>query len=157
MYCPSCGTYNPEGNDFCTGCGAALGKRTSSTEGTTLGLPVVEDEVEEEVEVSPPREDLEAGRAVLVIKKGPDAGMSFTMDRETITIGRHPESDIFLDDITVSRRHAEIKRSGGSYTITDMGSLNGTYLNRERIESCPLKNGDEIQIGKYRMLFFCKD
>jgi pSer/pThr/pTyr-binding forkhead associated (FHA) protein len=91
---------------------------------------------------------------MLVIKKGPDAGMSFVISRPLIVIGRHPESDIFLDDITVSRRHAEIRRRGDSFALVDTGSLNGTYLNRERIETSDLGNGDEIQIGKFRLLFF---
>jgi pSer/pThr/pTyr-binding forkhead associated (FHA) protein len=119
-----------------------------------VGLPAVEAETEEEVEVAPPLEPLEKGSAMLVIKKGPDAGMSFTIDRDAIVIGRHPESDIFLDDITVSRRHAEIHREGTDFTLVDTGSLNGTYLNRERIESAALSNGDEVQIGKFRLLFF---
>ena len=99
-------------------------------------------------------EPLEKGMSMLVIKKGPDAGMSFTIDREVIGIGRHPESDIFLDDITVSRRHAEIHRSEDSFTLVDTSSLNGTYLNRERIDKANIQNGDEIQIGKFRLLFF---
>ncbi|MBC7254074.1 MAG: FHA domain-containing protein [Actinobacteria bacterium] len=90
---------------------------------------------------------------MLVIKKGPDAGMNFTLQSEVTVIGRHPESDIFLDDITVSRRHAEIRKEGEGYVITDTGSLNGTYLNRERIESAMLSSGDEIQIGKFKLLF----
>jgi len=121
---------------------------------STVGLPPVEGEMEAEVEVTPPAEALKSGEVLLVIKKGPDAGMSFALDRDMVTIGRHPESDIFLDDITVSRRHAEIRREGSVFTLLDTGSLNGTYLNRERIESAQLRNGDEIQIGKYRLLFF---
>ena len=120
-----------------------------------MGLPVLESEEEEdELEVAAPRQPLKKGSALLIIKKGPDVGMSFTIDRDRVSIGRHPESDIFLDDITVSRRHAEITRKGESFLLTDTGSLNGTYLNRERIESAPLLSGDEIQVGKYRLLFY---
>jgi pSer/pThr/pTyr-binding forkhead associated (FHA) protein len=120
-----------------------------------VGLPVLEgEEEEEELEVAAPRQPLKKGSALLIIKKGPDIGMSFTIDRDRVSIGRHPESDIFLDDITVSRRHAEITRQGESFLLTDTGSLNGTYLNRERIESAPLLSGDEIQVGKYRLLFY---
>jgi pSer/pThr/pTyr-binding forkhead associated (FHA) protein len=118
-----------------------------------MGLPALEEESEEEIEFATPPEPLEKGSAMLIIKKGPDAGMSFTISRDVIQIGRHPESDIFLDDITVSRRHAEIHRKGDAFRLADTGSLNGTYLNHERIESADLDNGDEIQIGKFRLLF----
>ncbi len=154
MFCTKCGNYNPESSVFCARCGARLEHADSGHGETTVGLPAVEAESEEEVEVAPPVEPLEKGSAMLVIKKGPDAGMSFVIDRELIGIGRHPESDIFLDDITVSRRHAEIRRKGDSFTLVDTGSLNGTYLNRERIETSDLDSGDEIQIGKFRLLFF---
>jgi len=154
MFCTKCGHYNPESSVYCARCGERLKESESCQDEATVGLPAVEAETEEEVEVAPPLEPLEKGSAMLVIKKGPDAGMSFTIDRDAIVIGRHPESDIFLDDITVSRRHAEIHREGTDFTLVDTGSLNGTYLNRERIESAALSNGDEVQIGKFRLLFF---
>jgi len=154
MFCTKCGHYNPESSAYCSRCGTPL-EKTEDREGeTTVGLPAVEAEPEEEVDIAQPLGPMEKGAAMLVIKRGADAGMSFTIDRDVISIGRHPESDIFLDDITVSRRHAEISRSEGSYTLVDTGSLNGTYLNRERIDNSPLENGDEIQIGKFRLLFF---
>lgn len=154
MFCTKCGNFNPESSVFCARCGMRLEHAETGHGETTVGLPAVEAESEEEVEVAPPAEPLEKGSALLVIKKGPDAGMSFTINRAVIGIGRHPESDIFLDDITVSRRHAEIRRKENAFTLVDTGSLNGTYLNRERIESSALDNGDEIQIGKFRLLFF---
>jgi hypothetical protein len=157
MFCTKCGHYNPESSVFCARCGERLKKSDDAMDETTTGLPAVEIEIEDEGEISPnlePTEPLEKGSAILVIKKGPDAGMRFTINREVIVIGRHPESDIFLDDITVSRRHAEIRRDESGFTLQDTASLNGTYLNRERIESAPLSNGDEIQIGKYRLLFY---
>ena len=154
MYCGQCGHDNPEDGVFCSRCGARL-REASCSDDKTVGLPVLEsEEEEEELEVAAPRQPLKKGSALLVIKKGPDIGMSFTIDRDRVSIGRHPESDIFLDDITVSRRHAEITRQGESFLLTDTGSLNGTYLNRERIESAPLLSGDEIQVGKYRLLFY---
>ena len=97
--------------------------------------------------------DLEAGSAVLVVRRGPNVGERYQLDSEVTRAGRHPDSDIFLDDITVSRRHAEIHRLDGRYTLRDTGSLNGTYLNRERIDDAPLVSGDEVQIGKYRLVF----
>ena len=98
-------------------------------------------------------EGLLAGSSLLVVKRGPNAGSRFLLDADTITAGRHPESDIFLDDVTVSRRHAEFVREGAGFVVRDVGSLNGTYLNRERIESAALTGGDEVQIGKYRLVF----
>lgn len=153
MYCHQCGHFNQKNSIFCSRCGARL-EEPSCEQDTTLALPVVEPEVEEEEEeITLPPHPLEKGSALLVIKKGPDAGMSFTIDRDRITIGRHPECDIFLDDITVSRRHAEIRREGERFVLVDTGSLNGTYLNRERVESAPIRSGDEIQVGKFKLLF----
>jgi pSer/pThr/pTyr-binding forkhead associated (FHA) protein len=99
---------------------------------------------------------LPMGSALLIVRRGPNSGSRFLLDGELTTAGRHPESDIFLDDVTVSRRHVEFRRgSDGVFTVSDVGSLNGTYVNRERIESgVPLGNGDEVQIGKYRLVFF---
>ncbi len=154
MFCTKCGHHNPEGSVFCSRCGVRFQEEDTEHGETTVGLPAVEVELEEEVEVPLPVEPPEEGNAILVIKKGPDAGMRFVINRDVIVIGRHPESDIFLDDITVSRKHAEIRRGESAFNLVDTGSLNGTYLNRERIETSPLTNGDEIQIGKFRLLFF---
>lgn len=99
-------------------------------------------------DVTPP-----AGAGMLVVKRGPNAGARFLLDRPTTTAGRHPESDIFLDDVTVSRRHAEFRRQDGSFEVVDVGSLNGTYVNREPRNSEVLSSGDEVQIGKFRLVF----
>jgi pSer/pThr/pTyr-binding forkhead associated (FHA) protein len=88
------------------------------------------------------------------VQRGPNSGSRFLLDKDVTTAGRHPESDIFLDDVTVSRRHAEFHRATEAFTVRDVGSLNGTYLNRERIDEAALANGDEVQIGKYRLVFF---
>ena len=99
-------------------------------------------------------EGLPEGSALLVVKRGPNAGSRFLLDQDTTAAGRHPDSDIFLDDVTVSRRHAEFRRNGeGEYEVVDVGSLNGTYVNREPKNSAVLSNGDEIQIGKFRLVF----
>ena len=119
----------------------------------SLGTPEVEPEV---AAVDPDRAALESlpeGSALLVVRRGPNAGSRFVLDVELVTAGRHPDSDIFLDDVTVSRRHAQFVRVGSGYAVKDVGSLNGTYLNRERIESATLGGGDEVQIGKYRLVF----
>jgi pSer/pThr/pTyr-binding forkhead associated (FHA) protein len=96
---------------------------------------------------------LPPGIALLVVRRGPNAGARFLLDHDVTTSGRHPDSDIFLDDVTVSRRHAEFHRGGSGFTVRDVGSLNGTYVNRERVESATLGNGDEVQIGKFRLVF----
>jgi len=96
---------------------------------------------------------LPAGSALLVVKRGPNAGSRFLLDRPTTSAGRHPESDIFLDDVTVSRRHAEFRRDAGEFVVVDVGSLNGTYVNREPVDTAVLANGDEVQIGKFRLVF----
>ncbi|TDV42617.1 glycogen accumulation regulator GarA [Actinophytocola oryzae] len=96
---------------------------------------------------------LPTGSALLVVKRGPNAGSRFLLDRDTTSAGRHPDSDIFLDDVTVSRRHAEFRREGGEFVVIDVGSLNGTYVNREPVDSAVLAGGDEVQIGKFRLVF----
>ena len=96
---------------------------------------------------------LPGGSALLVVQRGPNAGARFLLDAERTTAGRRPESDIFLDDVTVSRKHAEFVRRDGEFLVRDVGSLNGTYVDRDRIEEAVLKDGDEVQIGKYRLVF----
>ena len=98
-------------------------------------------------------EGLPEGAALLVVKRGPNAGARFLLDQDTTTAGRHPEADIFLDDVTVSRRHAEFRRNAGEFEVVDVGSLNGTYVNREPRNSQTLSTGDEVQIGKFRLVF----
>ncbi|SIS19225.1 glycogen accumulation regulator GarA [Williamsia sterculiae] len=98
-------------------------------------------------------ERLAPGTALLVVKRGPNAGSRFLLDQATTSAGRHPDSDIFLDDVTVSRRHAEFRQNDKEFQVVDVGSLNGTYVNREPVDSAVLSNGDEVQIGKFRLVF----
>jgi pSer/pThr/pTyr-binding forkhead associated (FHA) protein len=98
-------------------------------------------------------EGLPSGAALLIVKRGPNAGARFLLDRDFTSAGRHPDSDIFLDDITVSRRHAEFRRENANFRITDVGSLNGTHINRQPVDSAVLTNLDEVQIGKFRLVF----
>ena len=147
--CRECGRTNPDDARFCLNCGSPL-----AHEDTTGGLAPTEVHSETGEEIYVPLDELEEGQALLVVKRGPNAGSKFLIDKDVTTAGRHPESDIFLDDVTVSRRHAEVRRKDGRYEIHDMGSLNGTYVNRDRVESTQLANGDEIQIGKFKLVFF---
>lgn len=150
MFCRNCGHRNPEGSNFCSSCGAALTDGGGETT-VTFQAGELEAELEEEVHIQP--DELEGGRGVLVVKRGPNAGSKFFLDTDSTQMGRHPDSDIFLDDITVSRRHAEIRRANSGFTLQDLGSLNGTYVNRERVERSDLRSGDEIQIGKFKLVF----
>ena len=151
MYCTKCGHKNPEGANFCSSCGAPLQDAKSADTTITFSPGELEADLEEEVHLSP--DELEGGRGVLIVKRGPNAGSKFFLDSDTTSIGRHPDSEIFLDDITVSRRHAEIRRAGERFSIHDVGSLNGTYNNRERVESADIRSGDEVQIGKFKLVF----
>ena len=103
-----------------------------------------------------PVDALRSGEALLVVKRGPNAGSRFLLDVDTTSAGRHPDSDIFLDDVTVSRDHAVIVHRGYDYFLDDCGSLNGTYVNRKRIESHRLTDGDELQVGKYKLAFLSR-
>jgi pSer/pThr/pTyr-binding forkhead associated (FHA) protein len=123
---------------------------------STLHMGSLDDALEgADADVVPSRVagSLPPGMALLVVRRGPNAGARFLLDHDVTTSGRHPDSDIFLDDVTVSRRHAEFHRGGSGFTVRDVGSLNGTYVNRERVESSSLSNGDEVQIGKFRLVF----
>jgi pSer/pThr/pTyr-binding forkhead associated (FHA) protein len=145
VYCPECGFQNPEASNYCARCGAYL-RRDEHGE-TTLSL------TPEEVGGESPPPGERGGPALVVRAGGGRAGESFQTDAPRTLIGRSPECDVFLDDVTVSRRHAEIVREGDAYVIRDLGSLNGTFVNRHRIESSTLADDDEVQIGKYRMTF----
>ena len=150
MFCTNCGHRNPEGANFCSSCGAPLAAAESSDTTVTFVPGELEADLEEEVHISP--DEVEGGRGVLIVKRGPNAGSKFWLDTDVTHIGRHPDSDIFLDDITVSRRHAEIRRGSDGFSLHDVGSLNGTYVNRERVERADLRSGDEIQIGKFKLV-----
>ena len=133
VFCNQCGHRNPAGSNFCSSCGAVLEYGPEETT-TTIVLPVEVAAESGDEEVSVVLEDLPPGVGMLVSKRGPNAGSRFLLDTETTRVGRHPDSDIFLDDITVSRRHAEFMRAAdGDYRVRDVGSLNGTYVNRQRI------------------------
>lgn len=119
----------------------------------TATLASIEVETEDDAHLH----ELQPGQAVLIVRRGPAAGTKFTLDDDKVTVGRHPHSHIFLNDITVSRRHAELRRTTGTYLVADLGSLNGTYVNRARVDQSDLASGDELQIGKFRLLFLAKE
>jgi hypothetical protein len=146
IYCPECGFQNPEAANYCARCGAHLVKHDEA-ESTMSFTP---EEAEEEGVGLPEGVD---GPALIVRAGGGRAGETFPLEQERITIGRSPDCEIFLDDVTVSRKHAVVGRSGTVFTIADEGSLNGTFVNKKRVESAELEDGDEIQIGKYRLTF----
>lgn len=152
VFCNNCGHRNPSDANFCSSCGSVL---TAASSDTTVTFHPVDSQGEtgdDELVVSLP--DTPSGAALLVVKRGPNAGARFLLDAPVTKVGRHPESDIFLDDITVSRRHAEFSRDdAGRHAVRDVGSLNGTYVNRERIEGVPLTSGDEVQIGKFKLVY----
>jgi hypothetical protein len=148
VICARCGHQNPEDARFCSSCGAPLG---AADDETTLTLSAVEAATEED-ELERYLDGLAPGVGLLVVRHGPNAGSSFRLDEKVTAIGRHPDSDIFLDDITVSRRHVVVERDDG-YTLRDVGSLNGTYVNRKRVDEARLRYGDEVQIGLFRLIF----
>ena len=152
VYCPECGFQNPEAANYCSRCGALLVKDEPGSETTMSYTP---EEAEEGGLVS--LEDLGAAGPALVVRSGGGrAGEHFVPQGERTTIGRSPDCDIFLDDVTVSRKHAVLVHKDDAFLIEDQGSLNGTFLNRRRIESGRLENGDELQIGKYKLSFLEK-
>ena len=152
LHCPECGFVNPEGANYCQKCGAYLGHTEGgSDEPTTMTYKV--DETGEMQPVDLDEEVEQAGAALVIRSGGGRAGESFTIDEDRMSIGRTPDAAVFLDDVTVSRNHALLVRRQDGYYIDDLGSLNGTYVNRRRIESHKLTDGDEIQVGKYKLSY----
>jgi pSer/pThr/pTyr-binding forkhead associated (FHA) protein len=150
VFCNQCGHRNPLGANFCSSCGAPLEQEPGEHTTITFAIDVPEGEPDVNFDL----DDIPAGAGMLVVTRGPIAGTRLALTKPVTTIGRHPDSDIFLDDITVSRRHAELHRTGIGFAVRDVGSLNGTYLNRQRVEEGSLRNGDELQVGKFKLAFF---
>ncbi len=149
--CPSCNHNNDLAANFCSSCGERIG---GGPDATTEALSVVELGESSGNDHLDDRAAIAQGTGLLVVEEGPKSGSRYALDSEVITAGRHPESDIFLDDVTVSRRHVEITNVGGEYQAKDVGSLNGTYVNKELIEASALNDGDELQIGRFKLIFF---
>ena len=145
--CRACGHQNQPGAKFCSSCGLALDADQRSD---TLAHEVVD--VVDEFALD--RSQFTESQGLLIVTRGPNLGARYALDADRITIGRHPDSEIFLDDITVSRRHAELVHTGSAFRLRDASSLNGTYLNGRRIEDAAIDDGDELQIGKFKLAFF---
>ncbi len=150
VHCHECGFVNPEGANYCQKCGAYLARTEDSDEPSTLTYKIAETGDFQPVDIE---EMVEEEGAALVIRGGGRAGESFAVDQDRMSIGRTPDAPIFLDDVTVSRNHALLVRRRDGLYIDDLGSLNGTYVNRKRIESHLLVDGDEIQVGKFKLSY----
>jgi ribosomal protein L37E len=158
--CRKCGHENAAGANYCSSCGTPLavaGRSASGTgdhlEDTTVSLSLVEDREALAAELGDVLDQLPEGTGMLVVRRGPNAGSTFALDKDETTVGRHPDSDIFLDDVTVSRRHAVVSRAGGAYRVADVGSLNGTYVDHERVEQADLTDMQELQVGRFVLTF----
>jgi FHA domain-containing protein len=153
LHCTECGFVNGEGANYCQRCGALLPRAESTGEPSTATYRIGETGELEPIEL----EDVaERGPALVIRAGGGRVGESFAVDGERMSIGRRPDSDVFLDDVTVSRDHAVLINRGDQWFLDDCGSLNGTYVNRSRIESQRLEEGDEVQIGKYKLTFHAR-
>jgi pSer/pThr/pTyr-binding forkhead associated (FHA) protein len=139
MVCRHCGHRNDSSARFCSSCGSPLEAADASAGDSTAEIPIVP--------------SVPSGTAIVHVVRGPNAGSTYQLTGEITSIGRHPDSAVFLDDITVSRRHSEIVRESGGFVVRDVGSLNGTYVNRERVDVAALHDGDEIQVGRFHLVF----
>ena len=149
VYCPECGFQNPEAANYCARCGSLLVKEQTG-DATQTFTP-------EEIEEAARTEEVGLDGPALVVRSGGGrAGETFRPAAERTMIGRSPDCDVFLDDVTVSREHAVLVRRSGAWFLDDSGSLNGTYVNRRRIESHKLEEGDELQIGKYKLTYLAR-
>jgi pSer/pThr/pTyr-binding forkhead associated (FHA) protein len=155
--CSSCGNELESGARFCSQCGTPVADSPAEETSTIVVTRPGEGDEAATDEASPIDDAtvaaLRAGTAILVVQTGPDSGGRYLLDTEAVTAGRHADSDIFLDDITVSRRHAEFVRMPAGYVVRDVGSLNGTYVNKDRIDEIALHDADEVQIGKFRLVY----
>ena len=152
VFCNRCGHRNPPTSGFCSACGSVL----DLVEDRTITLTKVDplqDAPGPDDDIVVDLDEIAAGTAILVVRSGEEEGDYFVLSSAVTTIGRHAESTIVLDDITVSRRHSEIHKTDGRYLVKDAGSLNGTYVNQERVDVAELRQGDELQVGKFHLIF----
>ena len=152
-FCNQCGHRNPPESNFCSSCGSPLDVLDDRTI-TLTAVDPLQDAPGPDDDIVVPVSELQQGIGTLIVRAGGQAGERYALDADLTRLGRHPESEIMLDDITVSRRHAEIQHTAEGYMVADSGSLNGTYVNQERVERAQLRHGDELQVGKFRLVFF---
>ena len=156
--CPSCGHENARGANFCSSCGVRIGAiRDEKTDAIAVEDLVGADASSDDQAAEDQgfdRSGFGPEMGILFVGAGSKAGSRYALDTEVVTAGRHPDSTIFLDDVTVSRRHAEVRNEAGNYIVRDVGSLNGTYVNRERVDEATLHDGDELQVGKFKLVFY---
>jgi pSer/pThr/pTyr-binding forkhead associated (FHA) protein len=153
VFCNKCGHRNPPESGFCSACGTALDTISDHTITLAKVDPLLE-AVGPADDVQFSFGDLPSDGGVLIVRSGSQAGETFLLASPLTRLGRHPDSEIMLDDITVSRRHADVERAADGYNVRDAGSLNGTYVNQQRIDEARLRQGDELQVGKFRLVFF---
>lgn len=153
VFCNQCGHRNPPTSVFCSSCGSPLDSLDDRTI-TLTAIDPLQDAPGTQDDLAVPVGELPTEVGVLIVRAGAQAGARFPLEEPITHLGRHPESEISLDDITVSRRHAEIERTPDGYVVSDAGSLNGTYVNQERVDRMVLRHGDELQVGKFRLVFF---
>ena len=152
VFCNRCGHRNPPTSGFCSACGSVLDLVDDRTITLTKVDPL-QDAPGPDDDIVVDLDEIAAGTAILVVRSGDEEGDYFVLSSAVTTIGRHAESTIVLDDITVSRRHSEIHKTDGRYSVKDAGSLNGTYVNQERVDVAELRQGDELQVGKFHLIF----
>lgn len=150
MYCTHCGVALPADARFCPKCGTPVAGEASGGAATTTAFEPLASEKYEGLDDLP---ELEPGTGVLVVVRGPSVGARFLLDRDVTTIGRHADADLLLDDVTVSRNHAEVVRTADGMVLRDAGSMNGTYVAGERVDEHTLSTGDEVQIGRFKLIF----
>lgn len=153
MFCNSCGHRNPPDSVFCSSCGSPLDSLDDRTI-TIAAVDPLQDAAGSADDIVVPVNSLPKDSAVLIVRSGAQAGERFELEDPITHLGRHPDSEIMLDDITVSRRHVTIERTPQGYLVSDAGSLNGTYINQQRVDRALLRHGDELQIGKFRLVLF---
>ena|SRR2546427_13098788 len=151
MRCGNCGQEEPEGGNFCARCGTPL---MSSVQGTTMFFVPTDGGSAEPPRLRVSMDELQRGQGMLITVRGPGAGRTYVLEGAVVSIGRSAESDIVLDDMTVSRHHAELFLSDDTHVIKDAGSRNGVFVNREAVSEAPLTSGDELQVGRYRLVYF---
>jgi hypothetical protein len=153
VFCNQCGHRNPPASTFCSSCGAVLDKPSLRTNVLPKTDPLLDGIYDDDNAVVRAGE-VEPGEVMLVVRQGPEIGTRYALVGEKMSVGRVPDNDIQLDDFTVSRQHAVLVREGSDWLLRDLGSLNGTYVNNERVEEAVVRHGDAIQIGRFRLVVF---